>query len=332
MSGDEKQRQDWQPAIELNPEQLRDLPNTEEAAVEQVDSGEDKKDTDKSEKNAGLSRIFVAISALLVKLIIIVECYRLVSWGYQQHWSLGTLLSLLIVSVLVMAIVLALRALKGMRQLRRRQPLQQRASQMIASNQYKQAAPLLDEMAEQLKGTALVVPLQQCINEVDSVYRDGEVIRFVSNHGFVEADRKAIDKISRCSFDTAALVAVSPFASFDILLAAWRNWRMLNSIADCYGIAPGIAGQWRLLRQVLHNLAFVGLSELAIDNSGTLLTGSVTGQLTARIGQGLGAGLVTARIGLEAVKLCRPLPFDEGNKPKLSQIQSSLLKELKSKF
>jgi putative membrane protein len=113
-------------------------------------------------------------------------------------------------------------------------------------------------------------------------------------------------------------------------LVGWRNLKMLREIADIYGISPGTATQWKLLRKVLHNIAFAGLSEISIHAGSHLLSSSLTASLSARAGQGVGAGLFTARSGLQAIKLCRPLPVDEDNQRQLTSVTQSILGAIKS--
>jgi putative membrane protein len=55
----------------------------------------------------------------------------------------------------------------------------------------------------------------------------------------------------------------------------------------------------------------------------------MTGKLSARLAQGMGGGLLTARLGYQAMALCRPLAFGDKNRPKLTKLHSELLAELK---
>ena len=115
-----------------------------------------------------------------------------------------------------------------------------------------------------------------------------------------------------------------------MLLVAWRNLRMIREIATVYGIAPGLLTQGKLLKQVLQNLAFAGASEVAMDAGSALLGSSLTAGLSARAGQGIGAGLFTARTGLMTIKLCRPLPEPDRPKNMLQQIAKGIVHRLTS--
>ncbi len=52
-------------------------------------------------------------------------------------------------------------------------------------------------------------------------------------------------------------------------------------------------------------------------------------RLSARAAQGIGAGLLTARLGIKAMELCRPLPWIADDKPRLGDFRRELIGQLK---
>ena len=50
----------------------------------------------------------------------------------------------------------------------------------------------------------------------------------------------------------------------------------------------------------------------------------VASHLSARFGEGVLNGLMTARVGLAAMEVCRPAPFHAVQRPKLSAILATL--------
>ena len=109
--------------------------------------------------------------------------------------------------------------------------------------------------------------------------------------------------------ESAVIVAISPLVVVDMFFIAWRNLRLMNKIAEIYGIELGYFSRIRLLRMVLVNIAFAGATEVAQDIGMEWLSQDVTAKLSARIAQGIGVGLLTARLGVKAMELCRPLVF-----------------------
>jgi putative membrane protein len=49
-------------------------------------------------------------------------------------------------------------------------------------------------------------------------------------------------------------------------------------------------------------------------------------RLSAKLGEGVLNGVLTARVGLAAIEICRPMPFLGATPPKLSDIAASLLR------
>ncbi|TCK08168.1 TIGR01620 family protein [Marinobacterium mangrovicola] len=242
------------------------------------------------------------------------ELYRLLNWGFSIHPGVGIGFSALLALLAVSGGVQIWRSLKGLRQLRDTERLHDRARELLEHSGQGRSATLLAGLERRYQDQAGHSSVIDAIRELDSAYSDREVVQFLSRHALESQDVAARRCVQRYSVESGVMVALSPWATFDMLLVGWRNLRMLREIAGIYGIAPGAAAQWKLLKSVLHGLAFAGASEMAIDAGSAALGSSLTSTLSARAGQGLGAGLFTARTGLQAQKLCRPLPLerDEG--------------------
>jgi len=105
----------------------------------------------------------------------------------------------------------------------------------------------------------------------------------------------------------------------------WRNLKMVERIARLYGIELGYLSRVRLWRQLVLNLVYAGVSELLVDVGPDLLGAELAGKLSAWVAQGVGAGLMTARLGIKTIQLCRPLPFSEDTRPRLSVVRKELL-------
>ena len=50
----------------------------------------------------------------------------------------------------------------------------------------------------------------------------------------------------------------------------------------------------------------------------------IAARLSARLGEGVVNGLLTARIGIAAIEVCRPLPFVTGRPPRRSDVMAEL--------
>ncbi|WP_411901195.1 TIGR01620 family protein, partial [Salmonella enterica] len=103
--------------------------------------------------------------------------------------------------------------------------------------------------------------------------------------------------------------AVRPLGLGDMGLIAWRNLRRSNRIATLYGIELGYYSRLRRFRLVWLNIAFAGASELVREVGMDWKSQDRAARLSTRAAQGIGAGLLTARLGIKAMELCRPLPW-----------------------
>jgi len=142
-------------------------------------------------------------------------------------------------------------------------------------------------------------------------------------------DRQARREIGRHAAESTLMIAVSPLALVDMAFIAWRNLRLVNRIAAIYGIELGYFSRIRLFRLVLLNMAFAGASELVREVGMDWMSQDIAARLSARAAQGIGAGLLTARLGIKAMELCRPLPWLEDDKPRLGDFRRELITQLK---
>jgi putative membrane protein len=75
-------------------------------------------------------------------------------------------------------------------------------------------------------------------------------------------------------------------------------------------------------------MAAAGASELAIDASMDLMSMDLAGKVSARAGQGLGVGILTARLGIKAMALLRPIPWNGERRVKLGSIRKQIVEKI----
>lgn len=161
-------------------------------------------------------------------------------------------------------------------------------------------------------------------------HNDREVLELYSQLVQPILDKQARAEISRSAAESTLMIAVSPLAMVDMAFIGWRNIRLINQIAQIYGIELGYYSRLKLFRLVLINIAFAGATELVREVGMDWLSQDIAARLSTRAAQGIGAGLLTARLGIKAMELCRPLPWIDGNKPKLGDFRKELIGQLKN--
>jgi len=124
----------------------------------------------------------------------------------------------------------------------------------------------------------------------------------------------------------SVLTAISPSTFIDIIFVAAQNLRMMRRIADVYGARPGMLGLVKLARMVMTHIVLTGGMAIGDDLIQQMIGHRLTAKLSARLGEGVFNGALTARIGLAALDVCRPLPFLEAKRPRLRDLLTFLMK------
>lgn len=151
------------------------------------------------------------------------------------------------------------------------------------------------------------------------------LLTLVENEAMRPLDARAADAARRGARSVAAMTALLPSGVLDAVAVLYLNVRMIREIAVVYEGRAGWLGSWRLLKQVIVHLAATGVIALGDDFFGAILGGGVLAKLSRRAGEGAINGALTARIGIAAMEVCRPLPFRALPKPSLRGIAASAL-------
>lgn len=271
-------------------------------------------------------KTFTYSLVLLLFLLFSWEVFSVVKSALEIHWLLaGAFLALLFCVTL-----LGIRALwsyfgdhKSYEQL---QNIQAKAMSLTSITDMGNAQGLIADLKKFYQGKPQALYFNKALENLPDYSNDREVVVHIDNVFIQRLDEEALRRISTHSLQSGLAVALSPWASLDMLLALWRSIKMIDSIAEIYGTRPSLLNRYRLLKLVIHQLAFVAVSDLMIDN---LIEESVrvslVGAAGTRLGQGLGAGIYSVKIGLAAMKVSRPIEFSEHNSPKIKSIIASVV-------
>ncbi len=134
-----------------------------------------------------------------------------------------------------------------------------------------------------------------------------------------QAARREIESAAR---QVATVTALVPLALADVVTALFANLRMIRRLAEIYGGRSGSLGSWGLLRRVFTYLIATGAVAIGDDLIGSFAGGGLLSKLSRRFGEGVINGALTARVGLAAMELCRPMPFVAVPRPKVSNLIS----------
>jgi putative membrane protein len=151
-------------------------------------------------------------------------------------------------------------------------------------------------------------------------------VRLAERHLVSWRDAEAHRIIAHAARRITFITTVAPTPALDMLFVAAQNLRMMRELATLYGGRPSTLSTFRLARMVIGHLAVTGGLALSDNLVQHVVGKGLLGRLSARFGEGAVNGILTARVGLAARDVCRPIPQENSAKDTLG----SLLKELVS--
>lgn len=133
-------------------------------------------------------------------------------------------------------------------------------------------------------------------------------------------DNQVRREIANAAKRVSVVTAVSPRAIVDLLFVAAQTIRLIRRTSEIYGGRPGMLGFFKLLRSVFAHLAVTGGMAAGDSILQQALGHGLAARISARLGEGVLNGLLTTRVGLSAMSVCRPMPFTALPAPGVSDV------------
>jgi putative membrane protein len=266
--------------------------------------------------------IFLATSAELI--------FFIIAMIENMDWLAGVWLAIFTaLGMLVLRQVLV--EYTGLKQLRRQSDIRTQSEQMVNTSVIGLAEQHCLKIAKNLPNDCqnLVANWRE---SYDPHHCDSEVLCLFEHLVLAPIDKLAMEQVTKNASAASVMIAVSPFAFLDMLIVLWRNIRMMNQVSEIYGLHLGYWARVKLIRKIFHTMLYAGAAEILSDAGNYALSAGIAGKLSARIAQGMGAGVLTARIGLKAINESRPLPWLSQTKPGVSVISKQLMADLNKQF
>ena len=197
---------------------------------------------------------------------------------------------------------------RKLRKLRQHELMQQEAEQyrtVLPTTSSEKSQAFCKNLLAQMQATPQLEQRQTAWQSQINEYLNSEqVMTLFSETVLSPMDKQAQKLIAKHARDNAVIVALSPVAIADVLMVAWRNFALINKITRIYGMELGFAGTTELVAGMLsHN---------------------VLRRLFGQAIQGLGVGILTARLGIKAMEFCRPITFKNEEKPNLKVMSKEI--------
>ncbi len=235
--------------------------------------------------------------------------------------ALGGLALGLLAMVGLAALVLAVRELAALRRLRRLDALRKRATAAHLAPTPQAAETLArDMLALYASRPEMRWPCSRLAESLPDQLDGPAKLEITETTLLAPLDTEARREIEAAARQVALLTALIPLPLIDVLAALATNLRMIRRIAEIYGGRAGGLGSLRLARGVILHLLATGALAVGEDMISTLASGSMLSKLSRRFGEGVVNGALTARLGVAALEICRPMPFHTLPRPKTSAL------------
>lgn len=164
------------------------------------------------------------------------------------------------------------------------------------------------------------------IMELTKEIVDGRDLIEIAERGLLgPLDIKARGEIARAAKRVSVVTTLSPRALLDVLFVAAQAVRLVRAISEIYGGRPGLLGLFRVGRSVVSHLAVTGGMAAGDSIVQQIVGHGVAARMSARLGEGVLNGLMTARVGLSAIAVCRPSPFFDSKAPGVADVAPFLI-------
>jgi putative membrane protein len=271
--------------------------------------------------------LFWGATAGLVLLGLGLSVVHLIEDLFARSESAGYLgLALAVVAGLALAVV-AVREAFGLLRLATIEKLHRRAAAALASDDRDESRVIVAELlAIAHQNPQLARARATLTGHADDIIDGADMIKLAERELMAPLDQEARRLVSNAAQRVSIVTAVSPRAAIDVLFVFVASLRLIRQLARLYGGRPGALGMIRLLRHVVAHLAITGGMAASDSLVQQMLGHGIAAKLSQRLGEGMLNGLLTARLGLAAIDVTRPLPFTALPRPALADLARDLLR------
>lgn len=139
-------------------------------------------------------------------------------------------------------------------------------------------------------------------------------------------DERAKAAVATAAKRVSVVTTIAPRAIVDVAFVMLQAVRLIRLVAEIYGGRPGLLGFLKLARSVAAHLAITGGMAAGDSLLQQVVGHGIAAKVSARLGEGVLNGLLTARIGVSAMAVCRPMPFSARPMPNLRNVVPFLFK------
>ncbi len=240
---------------------------------------------------------------------------------------LGGIGAALAAAAAVALLAIVTREALGLARLAAIDSLRQRAAAILVSDDRKAGRALgRDLIALTSRMPGLAGARARLESHLGDIIDGGDLVRLSERELMAPIDAEARRLVAAAAKRVSVVTAVSPRAAVDMLFVLLTALGLVRRLALLYGGRPGTLGLIKLMRYAVSHVALTGGMAASDSLIQQVIGHGIAAKLSARLGEGVLNGLLTARLGLAAVEATRPLPFTALRQPALNDIAGSLLR------
>jgi putative membrane protein len=233
-------------------------------------------------------------------------------------------------AALAFAVIVAREAL-GLARLATIEKLHLRASAVLASDDRAESRAIVQDLLKLAHQNPHLARARAALqNHAGDIIDGADMIRLAERELMTPLDQEARRLVSSAAQRVSIVTAVSPRALIDVLFVFAASLRLIRQLARLYGGRPGALGMIALMRHVIAHVAITGGMAASDSLVQQVLGHGLAAKLSQRLGEGVLNGLLTARLGLAAIDVTRPLPFTALPRPVLTDLAKDLLRKRES--
>jgi putative membrane protein len=268
-----------------------------------------------------LARWFWSLLVAIIGFAASIAAWDFVNGLIARSPILGGIALALVGLFCVVLLVIVVRELAAFSRLRRVDHIQTAAASALADDDLNAARDVLGQLDRLYAGRADTQWGRARLTERrDDVLDADGLIGLAEADVLAPLDQRALREVEGAARQVAMVTAIVPLALADVFTALTANLRMIRRIAEIYGGRSGVLGSWRLTRTVLTHLVATGAVAVGDDMIGSIAGGGVLSKVSRRFGEGVINGALTARVGVAAIEVCRPLPFHSVKRPAVTAL------------
>ncbi len=253
---------------------------------------------------------------------------QLIEELYARSIALGWVgVALAAAAALALVVVIA-REVRGLLKLSAMEHIRNKALAAIASDKRMEGVTVAHELLNLTRNAPALAHARKIVtSHLDDIIDGADMVRLVERNLLSPLDQEAKRLVSSAATRVSVVTAISPRALVDMLFVFGTTIALIRRLAYLYGARPGTLGLFRLVRLCIAHLTVTGGMALGDSLVQQVLGHGIAAKLSARLGEGVLNGLLTARLGLAAIEVVRPLPFTALPQPALADVAAELLRQ-----